>query len=86
MNVKSVKTMNYEQLTMNNANKNKPNLSLPKGEQTQFQSKLVDADGSAFAQLSAFLFGGLGLFCVFEWLGVVLGLDKNSLRAYFIAV
>jgi len=35
MNVSSVKTMNYEQITMNNANKNKPNLSLPKGEQTQ---------------------------------------------------
>jgi len=29
MNVSSVKTMNYEQITMNNANKNKPN-------QTQF--------------------------------------------------
>jgi len=27
MNVSSVKTMNYEQITMNNANKNKPNLS-----------------------------------------------------------
>jgi len=25
MNVSSVKTMNYEQITMNNANKNKPN-------------------------------------------------------------
>ncbi len=37
MNVSFVKTMNYEQLTMNNPNKNKPNLSLPKGEQTQFQ-------------------------------------------------
>jgi hypothetical protein len=30
MNATSVKTMNYEQITMNNANKNKPN-------QTQFQ-------------------------------------------------
>jgi len=30
MNLSSVKTMNYEQITMNNANKNKPN-------QTQFQ-------------------------------------------------
>jgi len=27
MNVSSVKTMNYEQITMNNANKNKPNQS-----------------------------------------------------------
>jgi hypothetical protein len=27
MNLTSVKTMNYEQITMNNANKNKPNLS-----------------------------------------------------------
>jgi len=25
MNVSTVKTMNYEQITMNNANKNKPN-------------------------------------------------------------
>ena len=31
MNVTSVKTMNYEQITMNNANKNKPN-------QSQFQT------------------------------------------------
>ena len=43
MNITSVKTMNYEQITMNSANKNKPNLchrylSLPKGEQTQFKT------------------------------------------------
>jgi len=29
MNVTSVKTMNYEQITMNNANKNKPNQTQP---------------------------------------------------------
>ena len=29
MNVSSVKTMNYEQITMNNANKNKPNQTQP---------------------------------------------------------
>ncbi len=33
MNVNTVITMNYEQITMNNANKNKPN-------QTQFQTQL----------------------------------------------
>ncbi len=33
MNVSSVKTMNYEQITMNNANKNKPN-SKPKQTQS----------------------------------------------------
>jgi len=29
MNVSSVLTMNYEQITMNNANKNKPNQTQP---------------------------------------------------------
>jgi len=29
MNVSSVKTMNYEQIAMNNANKNKPNQTQP---------------------------------------------------------
>jgi len=41
MNLSSVKTMNYEQITMNNANKTKPN-------QTQFPSKK-----RAFLQISS---------------------------------
>ena len=35
MSVRSCFTMNYEQITMNDTFQNKPNLSLPKGEQTQ---------------------------------------------------
>jgi hypothetical protein len=37
MNVSYCLTMTYEQLSINYENKNKPNLSLPKGEQSQFQ-------------------------------------------------
>ena len=36
MNVSSAITMNYEQLTMNYANKNKPNSKPIKANQTQF--------------------------------------------------
>jgi len=39
MNVSAVKTMNYEQITMNNANKNKPN-SNPKRTQNKANFKL----------------------------------------------
>jgi hypothetical protein len=40
MNITSVKTMNYEQITMNNANKNKPN-------QTQKNAAVFDDEKAA---------------------------------------
>ena len=43
MNVSSAITMNYEQLTVNYANKNKPNSKPIKANQTQYKPNSLDA-------------------------------------------
>jgi len=64
MNLSSVKTMNYEQITMNNANKNKPNQTrseaeIPTGELLAILKPRTNFNPTASGPTSTFRCGRL---------------------------